>query len=421
MKQVWVVIRREYVERVRTRAFILSTLGIPLFIIGLMALGFIVALNSQGSASQIALVDFTGQLGKPVAQALERGGYEIEVADPVAGTTGLDQRVLDADLEAYVVLDELTASEAVFTYRAKESPSWTRSRIMRSIIVGEVVDQRLGLLKDGESIRSLLKGGAMEFEHVGIDEADVKEVEAERITGMVTGISGGIILYAMMLIYGAQILQSVLEEKQSRVVELVISSLRPWQLMLGKIVGVGAVGLTQVGIWIGCLVLLAASALTCLIVLLPDLEELGEFMQYLPGPGAIVLLIVYFLLGYFLYSSLFAAVGAMCRNVQEATHAQMPLVILIIVPFVIQILTLEGGGMDWLDWVALFPFFSPIMMYPRAVMGTVPWWMVGASIVLMALTVWGTSWVAGRIYKFGILSQGNRPSLRELVRWVRQT
>ncbi len=421
MKQVWVVFRREYIERIRTRAFILSTLCIPLFIFGLMALGFFVALNSQGPTRQIALVDFTGQLDGPVAQALEREGYKIEVADPDAGTADLDQRVLDADLEAYVVLDELTASEAVFTYRAKESPGGTRSRIMRSIIVGEVVDQRLGLLVDGESVRSLLKGGAMEFEPVGIDEADAEEFEAERISGMVTGIIGGIILYAMILIYGAQILQSVLEEKQNRVVELVISSLRPWQLMLGKIVGVGAVGLTQVGIWIGCIVLLTASALPGLIVLLPDLEELGEFMQYLPGPGVIVLLIIYFLLGYLLYSSLFAAVGAMCRNLQEATQAQMPLVILIIVPLVIQMSTIEGGGMAWMDWVALFPFFSPIMMYPRAVMGTVPWWMVGASIVLMALTVWGTSWVAGRIYKFGILSQGNRPNLRELISWVRQT
>ncbi len=421
MKQVWVVFRREYIERIRTRAFILSTLCIPLFIIGMMVLGIFVAFNSQGTTRQIALVDFTGHLGEPVAQALEREGYKIEVTDPDAGTADLDQRVLDTELEAYVVLDELTASEAVFTYRAKESPGGTRSKFIRSIIVGEVVDQRLDLLKDGESVRSLLKGGSMEFEPVGIDEADMEEFKTGRITGMVSGIIGGIILYAMILIYGAHILQSVLEEKQNRVVELVISSLRPWQLMLGKIVGVGAVGLTQVGIWIGCIVLLTASALSGLIVLAPDLEKLSEFMQYLPGPGVIVLLIIYFLLGYFLYSSLFAAVGAMCRNLQEATQAQMPLVILIIVPLVIQMSTIEGGGMAWMDWVALFPFFSPIMMYPRAVMGTVPWWMVGASIMLMALTVWGASWVAGRIYKFGILSQGNRPNLRELIRWVRQT
>ena len=420
MKQVWAVVRREYVERVKTRAFILSTLGIPLLMIGAMALSIFVAVRAQGSERQIALVDSSGLLGERVAEALERAGYNVEVADPGAGTADLDQRVLDDELEAYVVLDDLTASEAVFTYRAKESPGGTRARIMRSIIVEEVVDLRLGLLEDGESVRRLFEGGALEFEPVGIDEADPEEAEAERITGMVTGIGGGIILYVMMLVYGAQMLQSVLEEKQSRVVELVISSLRPWQLMLGKIVGVGAVGLTQVAIWIGCVALLAAAALPVLITALPDLEEVGEFRQYLPSPGAVALLVVFFLLGYFLYSSLFAAVGAMCRNLQEATQAQTPLIILIVVPFVIQMSTIEGGGVAWMDWLALFPFFSPIMMYPRAVMGAVPWWMVGASIVLMALTVWGTSWVAGRIYKVGILSQGNRPNLRELVRWVRQ-
>ena len=420
MKQVWAVVRREYVERVKTRAFILSTLGIPLLMIGAMALSIFVAVRAQGSERQIALVDSSGLLGERVAEALERAGYDIELADPGAGTADLDQRVLDDELEAYVVLDDLTASEAVFTYRAKESPGGTRARIMRSIIVEEVVDLRLGLLEDGESVRRLFEGGALEFEPVGIDEADAEEAEAERITGMVTGIGGGIILYVMMLVYGTQMLQSVLEEKQSRVVELVISSLRPWQLMLGKIVGVGAVGLTQVAIWIGSVALLAAAALPVLITALPDLEEVGEFRQYLPSPGAVVLLVVFFLLGYFLYSSLFAAVGAMCRNLQEASQAQAPLIILIVVPFILQMATIEGSSMPWMDWVALFPFFSPIMMYPRAVMGTAPWWMVGTSMVLMALSVWGTSWVAGRIYKVGILSQGNRPNLRELVRWVRQ-
>ena len=413
MKQVWAVVRREYVERVKTRAFILSTLGMPLLIIGVMVLSVVVGALAQGSEQQIALVDFTRQLGEPVTEALERAGYDIEVADPAAGTEDLDQRVLDDELEAYLVLDDRTASEASFIYRAKEPPGGTRSRLIRSIVVEEVVDQRLSLMEDGESVRRLFEGGALGFEPVGIDEADVEEAEVERITGMITGIGGGIILYAMMLIYGAQMLQSVLEEKQSRVVELVISSLRPWQLMLGKIVGVGAVGLTQVAIWIGCVALLATLAL-------PVLEGASEVLQYLPGPGAVALLVVFFLLGYFLYSSLFAAVGAMCRNLQEASQAQTPIIILIIVPFALQMTTIEGNSMAWMDWVALFPFFSPIMMYPRAVMGTVPWWMVGTSMVLMVLTVWGTAWVAGRIYKVGILSQGNRPSLRELVRWVRQ-
>ncbi len=423
MKQVWTVIRREYVERVKTKAFILSTLGMPLLMIGIMAIVGFVGFLSEQSERQVALVDLNGQLGERVQQALSDAGYEVEFTAAGVDMEELDQRVLDEELEAYIVLDDTTAREAVFRYRSKEPPGSVRSQLMRSAIVQEIVDLRLGQLEDGESVRRLFEGGSLEFEPVGLNEAEAEEAEAERISGMITGIVGGIILYVMMLAYGAQTLQSVLEEKQSRVVELVVSSLRPWQLMLGKIVGVGAVGLTQVAIWIAFVALLAGLALPGLISAIPDagdLEELSQFRQYLPGPGAIALLVVFFLLGYLLYSSLFAAVGAMCKNLQEASQAQAPLIIVIIVPFMMQMMTIEGNAMEWMNWMALFPFFSPIMMYPRAVMGDVPAWMVVVSIVLNALTVWGAAWVAGRIYKVGILSQGNRPNLRELLRWIRE-
>lgn len=423
MRQVWSVIRREYVERVKTKAFILSTLGMPLLMIGIMAAVGFVAYLSEQSERRIALLDETGLLGERVQEALDRAGYDVELAAAGTDAEELDRQVTDEELEAYIVLDDATAREGVFRYRSKEPPGGTRNLLMRSAVVEEVVDLRLGQIEDGESVRRLFEGGSMEYEPVGLDEAEAEEAEAERISGMITGIAGGIILYIMMLAYGAQTLQSVLEEKQSRVVELIVSSLRPWQLMLGKIVGVGAVGLTQVGIWIGCAALLAGVALPGLSAAAPaaeDLEDLAQFREYLPGPGAIVLLVVFFLLGYFLYSSLFAAVGAMCKNLQEAGQAQTPLIFVIIVPFMLQMMTFQGNNLPWMNWVAMFPFFSPIMMYPRAVMGDAPAWMVALSIVLMALTVWGAAWTAGRIYKVGILSQGNRPGLRELVRWIRE-
>ncbi len=423
MKQVWSVIRREYVERVRTKAFILSTLGMPLLMIGIMAAVGFVGFLSEQSERQVALVDLSGQLGERVRQALDAAGYEVELASASVDMEDLDRQVLDEEIDAYLVLDDTTASEAVFRYRSKEPPGSVRSQLMRSAVVEEVVDLRLGQLEDGDSVRRLFQGGALEYEPVGLDEEEAEAAEAERLTGMITGIAGGLILYIMMLAYGAQTLQSVLEEKQSRVVELVVSSLRPWQLMLGKIVGVGAVGLTQVAIWIVCVALLASLALPGLIAAAPDLEELeglARFGQYLPGPGDVALLIVFFLLGYFLYSSLFAAIGAMCKNLQEAGQAQAPLIMLIIVPFMLQMMTIDGASMPWMNWVSLFPFFSPVMMYPRAVMGEAPAWMVALSILLMAATVWGAAWVAGRIYKVGILSQGARPSPRELIRWVRE-
>ena len=241
------------------------------------------------------------------------------------------------------------------------------------------MDQRLSLMEDGESVRRLFEGGALGFEPVGIDEADVEEAEVERITGMITGIGGGIILYAMMLIYGAQMLQSVLEEKQSRVVELVISSLRPWQLMLGKIVGVGAVGLTQVAIWIGCVALLATAGAAR-----APLRAAGPPKEQARVPDNTCRARAPWRCSSCSSCSATSSTRACsprwgpcagtCRR--PARHKRR-IIILIVVPFVLQMTTIEGGGMPWLDWVALFPFFSPIMMYPRAVMGTVRlggWW-----------------------------------------------
>ncbi len=419
MNQVWAVIRREYVQRVKTKTFILSTLGVPLLIVAGIALMGVVGFMAEQSERRIAVVDPSGlQLGEPVAEALERVGYDVELT--TANASELEQMVLDEELEAWIALDETTARSGTVAYHSAEPPSVTRSQLMRSAVLERVVDLRLGELENGESIRSLLDGGDLEFVPVGMDKAEAEEREVDRIAGTVTGIAGGIILYIMMLVYGAQTLQSVLEEKQSRVVELIVSSLHPWQLMLGKILGVGAVGLTQVAIWILCVALLAGLAMPGVIAAAPDLEQLGQLRDYLPGPGAVLLLVVFFLLGYFLYSSLFAAVGAMCRNLQEASQAQAPLIFLIVIPFTLQMITFQGSGMAWLDWVAMFPFFSPIMMYPRAVTGDAAGWMVVLSIALMGFTVWGAAWVAGRIYKVGILSQGNRPSVRELVRWVRE-
>ena len=124
-------------------------------------------------------------------------------------------------------------------------------------------------------------------------------------------------------------------------------------------------------------------------------------------------------MGYFLYSALFAAVGAMCSREEEAQQAQFPLILLLGVPLMLQLSTINSRGFEWLNWVGLFPFFSPILIFPRAAAGTVPGWMTALSLVLMAAAIVCTAWVAGRIYRTGILMQGKRPTFKELVRWVR--
>ncbi len=414
MRQVWVVLRREYVERVRTKGFIIATIAMPVLMIGLIGLSVFLGIQAERSERDLALVDLTGQLGEAVAAGMEAVGYDVELVDRGVDLQEMDRRVNEDEIEAYVVLDDLTMQEGVFAYRGTEAPGRLRAAVFENVVVENVLELRLSFAENTAGLRELLAGGRLSFESLGEEQS-----ELERVSGMATGFAGAFLLYFTMLFYGAYVLRSVLDEKRNRVVEVVVSSISPWRLMLGKILGVGSMGLTQVGIWVACAALIGLLGIPMIAANWPqvDVAELGQLM---PGVGALGLLLVFFLLGYFLYSSLFAAVGAMCSTEEEAQQAQFPVMMLLIVPFILQMTSIEGSRLPWMDWAALFPFFSPIMMYPRAVVGAVPWWMVGASLVLMVAALIGTAWVAGRIYRVGILMQGKRPTLRELVRWIKQ-
>jgi len=414
MRQVWVVLRREYIERVKTKGFIIATIAMPVLMIGLIGLSAFLSIQAERADRDLALVDLTGQLGEAVAAGMEAVGYDIELVDRDVGLQEMDRRVNEDEIEAYVVLDDLTLQEGTFAYRGTEAPGSVRTALFENVVVETVLELRLSFAGSAAGLRELLAGGRLSFESLGEEQS-----ELERVSGMATGFAGAFLLYFTMLFYGAYVLRSVLDEKRNRVVEVVVSSISPWRLMLGKILGVGSMGLTQVGIWVGCAALIGLLGVPMIAANWPAVD-VGELSQLLPGPGPLGLLLVFFLLGYFLYSSLFAAVGAMCSTEEEAQQAQFPVMMLLIIPFILQMTSIEGSGLPWMDWAALFPFFSPIMMYPRAVVGAVPWWMVGTSLVLMAAALIGTAWVAGRIYRVGILMQGKRPTLRELVRWIKQ-
>ena len=412
-KQVWAVLRREYVERVRTKGFIFSTIAIPVLMLGSIGLSAFMAVRAERSERDMVLVDFTGQVGEEVAGRMEEAGYDIEVAGTEVGMEELDRRVLEDEIEAYVVLDERTVREGAFAYRSKDSPGRVRRALLEGIVVETVLEVRLSLTDNAAGVRELLGGGHLGFERHGEEVS-----EAEEISGIATGFAGALILYMSMLLYGSFVLRSVLDEKRNRVVEVVISAVTPGRLMLGKILGVGSMGMTQLGIWAACAALIGLLGVPMLAARLPQ-ADLSQIVELLPGVGTLVLLLVYFLLGFFLYASLFAAVGAMCNTEEEAQQANFPVMMLLIIPFMLQMFSLDGDGFAWMDWAALFPFFSPILMFPRAASGSVEWWMVALSLVFMVLAVGATAWVAGRIYRVGILMQGKRPTLGELVRWVR--
>jgi ABC-2 type transport system permease protein len=250
------------------------------------------------------------------------------------------------------------------------------------------------------------------------------DVATERITsqgrggsGLVSAIFGFLIaflLYMMIILYGQNILRGVLEEKTTRVAEVVISSISPETLLAGKVIGVGAVGLTQQLVWLGFGVGISAYGMG-----MANAMGVGTFAMPQVTAFQMVCLVLYFLLGYTFYAALFAAVGAMCNSQEEATQAAQPVMMLLVASIILvqPIMTQPTGTMATV--MSLLPFSSPIIM-PLVMSGTqVALWQVGASLGMLFLACLGSIWVSARIYRVGLLMTGKRPSLKELVRWVR--
>jgi ABC-2 type transport system permease protein len=231
-----------------------------------------------------------------------------------------------------------------------------------------------------------------------------------------------LLLYIAILLYGIQVLGAVVEEKASRIVEVLVSSLRPFELLAGKVIGVGAVGLLQMGIWLvtGKLLVDNRAAVARALGQSGEMAAAVGSFSLPPVPAAtIILALAYFLLGYFLYAAMFAAVAAMVNTEAEARQAQTPVVMLLVIPTLLMVGILNNPDGQMALTLSLVPFTSPIAMPVRWAAAPVPLGQVAISLAALFLAVMAITWVAGRIYRVGILAYGKKPGLKELVRWVR--
>jgi ABC-2 type transport system permease protein len=410
---VWAVIRREYLQRVRSKWFIASTLGAPLFMSALIFVPAYLARRGEEAERSLALVDRTGVLYERLATRLDEAGYRVRReawSDGIVAT--LSQEVKDGDLGGFIVLDDATlrAGEAVMYGTSR--PSTLRRVTLRGAITQVALESQLEA--QGADVAALLGGGELRVELVAGDAAGMDEPQG------VLAFVGAFLLYLVILLYAASVMRATLEEKTSRVVEIVISSMRPWQLMLGKILGVGSVGLTQMAVWVASAAVLAFTALPAIMAARPELSGLQSVAAALPSPGQLVLLLAFFLFGYFLFSGMYAAVGAMCSSEEEAQQAQFPVTMLVIIPAVMVGPVIQQPNSLLAVSMSLVPFFSPVLMWSRAATGAAPLWQIGLSFALMAVAILAVAWVAGRIYRVGILMAGKRPTVPELWRWVRE-
>lgn len=408
------VIKREYLQRVRSKWFVAATLGAPILFLGLMVVPALLASRGEANERRIVVVDETGVLFDQAVDRIAEAGFEAELATETgpAGIDSLRARAERGVIGGVLFLDQGTIDRGAMRLVAQKQPSTIRALGLRQAVVQAALAVRLGT-DDVSAVRALLSGGQIEMDIVG-EGAGFEDIE------FLQAYVGAFFLYMSLLLYAIQVMRSVLEEKRDKVVEIVVSSMRPFDLMLGKILGVGAVGLTQLSIWIASAVLIFSTGLPALIAAQPDLLDGDLIRTLIPGMSYVALLVTFFLGGYFLYSSLYAAVGAMCNTDEEAQQAQFPVIMLLIVPivFVTGVIQEPTSTMSVvLSWI---PFFAPILMFARAVAGGAALWEITGSVVLMAATVVAVAWVAGRIYRVGILMTGKRPTLPELVRWVRE-
>ncbi|HEY7114106.1 MAG TPA: ABC transporter permease [Thermoanaerobaculia bacterium] len=424
-KKVFAIVRREYVERVRTKAFWIGTALIPIFFLGYIGIQ-IAAGRRAGGERRLAVVDVTGGLYEPLAADLQhreqknasepghdRGVHWVVEQRPVTGTLdatkeALRQEVLAKKIDGYLILDlAQLEKDRVEYYTASVSEFVAMNQLERS--VNHV------LLKERIAKRGLPPELAAELERrVDLKPFKVTKEGAteEKGASFFAVLIFTIILYSTFLMYGMQNMKGVIDEKTNRIVEVVIASVRPTELMLGKIVGIGLVGLTQYLIW----------SLVAMNLSLPAIAGMMATTD-MGVPKIPISMIVYFLLffvfGYFLYASIYTAIGAPFNTDQEAQQlAMIPMMFIISVwAFFPALMNNPNGGVAL--FVSLFPFTAPLGMFMRTAMGQPPVWQIGLSLGLIAITTFAIAWLAGRIYRVGILMYGKKPTIPEIVRWIR--
>jgi len=423
VRKIAAVVRREFIERVRTKWFIISTVLGPIFLIGITVLPAVLA--TRGGGARIAVVDDRsgGFASRLLAQLGAGNRFSVSVVRSAAGSgqTAIDSLTREVQakrLDGFVAVSPAAIESGQFEYRGRNVAS------IRDMALLE------GTLRQAVTMERLTRRG--------IDPAVVQEAQqrihlgTKRITREgATGESGeatfflayivGFILYMAIFLYGVNVMRSVIDEKQTRIIEVLVSSLRPFELMLGKVIGVGGVGLFQMGIWGITAALLFAYGQALFGFLHISPEQAAQVQMPAIGIGLVLLVLAYFLLGYLIYSALFAVVGASVNTESEAQQAQMPVTMLLVVAIVLFPMVLNDPGGKMAVVMGIVPFFSPIIMPIRATASEVPGSEVALSLAVLAVSTLVVVWIAARIYRVGILMYGKRPNLKEMVRWARES
>ncbi|HMC57172.1 MAG TPA: ABC transporter permease [Gemmatimonadaceae bacterium] len=427
MGKTFVVFKREYLERVRSKWFIIATVLGPVFL-GLITVVPIVLSSRTKSSDRISdlvIIDATDQgLGDRIAKTL--ASYTPNAPPPrlrvvkreqvAAEEEHATQQVIDREALGYLVLDSATAAGTV-RYAGRNATSLIDVQVIERTVRQAILAQRL----EAEGLNSA-RVSMLTSLTVNAKTQKITDRGREAASGMASFFFGyviALVLYMMIAIYGQNIMRGVLEEKTNRVAEVVVSSVKPDALLTGKILGAGCVALTQVVAW-------ATMTFIMYQIRAPLLKAFGVPSMLagavkIPAVSLIVgvALLLFFLLGFILYASLFGAVGAMVSSQEDVQQAATPVMMLLIASIIFMQPVLLNPSSTLASVVSWLPFTAPIMMPLRMSLIAIPWYEIVGSLISVALGCWLAIWLSARIYRVGLLMYGKKPDMKELARWIR--
>ncbi|MBZ4190071.1 ABC transporter permease [Niabella beijingensis] len=422
MNKITLIIQREYLSRVRKRTFIITTLLFPLLYLGLI-FGTSYISEKAGTKLKIAIVDssgsFTQQRIDKANKDFPNSTLTLVKEDPAVLSKNFDQKGFDG----YLIIPAatmITNSPDQLVVKSKRTLGTVPDvQTKLNAIWSEIKYDNLGIdtLKQNLLSQSQLQ--------IKSENTENKTTDASLAYGI--GFVSGFLIYFILIIYGAQVMMGVMEEKTNRIAEIIVSSVKPFQLMIGKIIGIACVALTQFLLWIAFIFLIynatrAGSGALNNSAVSGIIGGVQDLFTSTNVPLILLLFIFYFLGGFFFYSSIYAAVGSTVNeDMREAQSLSFPITMIIIFSFFIMMTAARDPESPLAVWGSIIPFTSPLVMMarvPYGIPGTVPYWQLFLSMAMLIASFLFVTWFAGKIYRTGILMYGKKPTWKEMIRWA---
>lgn len=420
MHKILLIIKREYLTRVRKRTFIISTLLFPLlYVLLIFGTGYLAEKSIQ--KLRVAVIDSSGYFNEAVL-AKQNALDKTSVLTLITGNTkGKEFSYDSSGYDAYVVIPAMNweVGDNNLLLKAKKSYGVTSTALVESKLNrawDEIKNEKLGI--------DSAKRKIINTSRLTLQSSNITNPKSNAQTARGIGYACGFLIYIIILIYGSQVMMGVMEEKTNRIAEIIVSSVKPFQMMVGKIIGIGLVALTQFFLWIAFVFIIynvtkvsgGSSAVNGIV---------GNVQQIFTSVNVPLILFsfaFYFLGGFFFYSSIYGAIGsAVNEDIREAQSLSFPVTMLVIMSIFVMTIAINDPAGPVAFWGSIIPFSSPIVMMariPYGVPGTVPIWQLGLSMVLLVSGFIFNTWFAGKIYRTGILMYGKKPSWKEMIKWA---